>query len=170
VAQLSPTASSCEAECKFLVVSETHVAFDQNRIKHMELIQGVVSRLASNSFLIKGWAITVTSGFLGVAVSREQGRFGWIAVAPIVLFGSLDAYFLYAERLFRGLYEQVRQSNPNVGPFFMGATSPDFVAVLRAKGVNDVSFGNALRRPVVWLFYLALLLAAVLVGALSHVT
>ena len=30
-------------------------------IKHLEIIQGVVNRLASNSFLIKGWSMTILS-------------------------------------------------------------------------------------------------------------
>jgi hypothetical protein len=28
--------------------------FEQNRVKHMEMIQAVIARLAGNSFLIKG--------------------------------------------------------------------------------------------------------------------
>lgn len=139
-------------------------AVSANRIKHMELIQAVIARLANSSFLIKGWAVTVASGFLGFAVSRNEARLGWFALAPILLFGALDAYFLYAERLFRGLYEQVRLSNPNVEPFYMAATSRRFRDELRVKGVGELTFPDALARPVVWVFHLTLALASVLVA------
>ena len=41
----------------------------QENVKHLELIQAIITRLASNSFFIKGWALTVaaaTFGFDGV--------------------------------------------------------------------------------------------------------
>jgi hypothetical protein len=137
-----------------------------NRIKHMELIQAVISRLANNSFLIKGWAVTVASAFLGLAVSRSEARLAWIALAPVILFWGLDAYFLYAERLFRGLYDQVRKSNPNVEPFYMAATSDTFVGELESVGASDLAFTDALWRPAVWVFHFALVLATVLVALL----
>jgi hypothetical protein len=42
--------------------------FDEHRLKHMEFIQAVVGRLASNSFFVKGWAITVAGAFIGFAL------------------------------------------------------------------------------------------------------
>lgn len=30
-----------------------------NKLKHLELIQGVINRMASNSFKLKGWAVTL---------------------------------------------------------------------------------------------------------------
>jgi hypothetical protein len=34
-----------------------------DKIKHLEMIQAVISRLANNSFLLKGWSITLVSAF-----------------------------------------------------------------------------------------------------------
>ena len=39
---------------------------DDGRIKHLELIQMVVARMGNNSFLIKGWSLTVTGALLDV--------------------------------------------------------------------------------------------------------
>ena len=69
---------------------------DDAQIKHLEFIQAVITRLANNSFLMKGWALTVAGLIFGFA-----------------------AYFLRQERLFRRLYDAVRRSDPPVEPFSM---------------------------------------------------
>ena len=33
----------------------------ENKQKHLELIQGVINRLSSNSFLLKGWSVVLIS-------------------------------------------------------------------------------------------------------------
>gem|GEM_PF-6654994 len=32
---------------------------DENKRKHLDLIQAIITRLSNNSFLIKGWCITL---------------------------------------------------------------------------------------------------------------
>jgi hypothetical protein len=54
--------------------------------KHLELIQAVISRMAGNSFLLKGWSVTLAAallalGYLGLALPD--------AVAPVKPFGSV---------------------------------------------------------------------------------
>ncbi len=75
-------------------------SFDDKQIKHLEMIQAVVARLAGNSFLIKGWALTLTGAFLGFAVNKSSSGLAAAALIPIVFFWGLDTYYLRAERLF----------------------------------------------------------------------
>lgn len=79
-----------------------------NRVKHVEMIQGVVNRLAGNSLLLKGWAVTLVSALIAAGVSGAEPRYGAIASLPIIAFWSLDAYYLRQERLYRRLYDRVR--------------------------------------------------------------
>ena len=101
--------------------------FDADKIKHMEMIQSVVTRLAGNSFLVKGWAITLTGVLAGFGLDRDDWRLAAAAFVPVVIFWALDAYYLRSERLFRELYDRVRKLE-EVEPFSLGATSDDFVA------------------------------------------
>ena len=134
--------------------------FDAERVTHMEMIQAVVSRLAGNSFLIKGWAITVTGTFLGFAIDRNHAGLAAAAFLPAIVFWLLDTYYLRAERLFRELYNQVREGTAAGGPFFMGATSPDFVA----RAPDSVSSWRAtVKRGTLWGFYGLQLVAIALV-------
>ena len=132
--------------------------YDAAVIKHLELIQVVIARLGSNGFVVKGWAVTVAGLFLGFAVESSNYRLALISVLPTLAFWYLDTYFLRSERLFRSLYDRVRRGEPPVEPFYMAATSSDFVGSLDSPPTNaGVMFSATLRG-----LYLALLGAAVL--------
>lgn len=72
--------------------------------KEVEIIQGIINRMAYNSFLIKGWTITLVVGTLLLKGDKYQVL---IAFIPLICFWILDAYFLRMERLYRKLYEWV---------------------------------------------------------------
>lgn len=79
-------------------------------IKHLEIIQGVINRLANNSFLIKSWSMTIISVAI-LFVSRNQNCSEYIILSfliPVLGFWILDGYFLWQERIFRGIYNDVR--------------------------------------------------------------
>ena len=79
-------------------------------VKHLEFIQAIVTRLATNSFLIKGWALTVAAAAFGFAVNRVDSRIAIAGSVVTVGFWLLDAYYLRQERLFRHLYNYVRRN------------------------------------------------------------
>jgi hypothetical protein len=79
------------------------------QIKHLELIQAVVSRMASNSFLLKGWSVTLSAALVGLAAGKDANlKFAVLAVFAPLLFWGLDEYYLRQERLFRKLYDHIR--------------------------------------------------------------
>lgn len=75
-------------------------------IKEIEIIQDIIKRMAFNSFLIKGWTITLIAAALLLRGSKYQV---FIAYIPLLIFWFLDAYFLWQERLYRRLYKWVIQ-------------------------------------------------------------
>jgi hypothetical protein len=76
--------------------------------KHLEFIQAAISRMASNSFLLKGWTVTLTAGLFALAAKDAKPAFAVIALLPALAFWGLDAYYLRCERLFRALYDELR--------------------------------------------------------------
>jgi hypothetical protein len=133
--------------------------FEANRIKHMEMIQTVVARLAGNSFLIKGWALTFTGLVLGFAVNKGDAGLAAVAFAPILIFWALDTYYLRAERLFRELFALVRKQG-DVQPFDMAATHGVLFDAMPDEAKSWAK--TAARGTVAWL-YVLLLIATVLV-------
>jgi hypothetical protein len=86
---------------------------DKNDVKHahLEMIQGVINRLAGNSFMLKGWSVVLVSGLFALAAKGTRPFFVCIAYFPCLVFWGLDGYFLWQERLFRSLFNAVRKSD-----------------------------------------------------------
>ncbi|MBI5216187.1 MAG: hypothetical protein HY960_10585 [Ignavibacteriae bacterium] len=80
----------------------------ENKRAHLEMIQGVINRMASNSFLLKGWIITLVAALFALAQKESNTSFMYLAYFPAIIFWALDGYYLWQERLFRKLYERVR--------------------------------------------------------------
>lgn len=89
-----------------------------NKHKHLEMIQGVVNRLASNSFSIKQWTVMLVSA-LFVLLAREEAVPVWVALGPVLFFWGLDGYFLRQERRFRNLYMDVCETDESEITFSM---------------------------------------------------
>ncbi len=78
--------------------------------KHLEFIQTVIERMARNSFQAKAWGITTATASLGLLVIKATELHKVTVLVPIfilVIFGILDAYYLYLERGYRYLYNAV---------------------------------------------------------------
>jgi hypothetical protein len=80
----------------------------ENKLKHLEMIQGIVNRLANNSFLLKGWSVMIVTALLVLSAAiQEKMALMCIAFLPLIVFWILDGYFLRQERLFREIYKHV---------------------------------------------------------------
>jgi len=75
--------------------------------KHLEFIQGVINRHNTNSFMLKGWTITITAALYALAGTVKEPNIVLIALAPIILFWGLDAFYLSNERCFVDHYNAV---------------------------------------------------------------
>lgn len=93
----------------------------ENKIKHLEFIQQTICRLADNSFRLKQWSVFLAAAILAL-LSQQSAPIGWagfIPLIPVLVFWGLDGYFLWQERLYRKLYDQVRILNENEIDFSM---------------------------------------------------
>lgn len=105
---------------------------EEDHRKHLEFIQGVVTRLANNQFLIKGWCLTVDAALYGYAAAHEAWEVALVGIAVSAGFWGLDAYFLKQERLFRFLWVSAVSGEQSafsldIGPFL------DKVSFLRRR-------------------------------------
>ncbi|MDC1343002.1 hypothetical protein N8249_05125 [Flavobacteriaceae bacterium] len=127
----------------------------EKKIKHLEFIQNIITRMNTNSFQVKGMAITIVSALLVIYASEKNPDFLIISIFPIFLFWFLDAYYLTQERKFRGLYNDLLKDNiHNLKPFEM---RPD----LYKKG--KYSFWSVLFSKTIWTIYLTISVIIVLI-------
>jgi hypothetical protein len=96
------------------------VAVDRSdqEVKHLEMIQAVIARMASSSASLKTWTVTLLAGIFALSAKDADRRFLIVALAPALGFWALDAYYLTQERRYRRLYDAVRLQE-QVDPFSM---------------------------------------------------
>ena len=92
-------------------------------MKHLEFIQSAINRMAGNSFLLKGWAITLTGGLLALTFKETNRRYLYISLVVLALFWLMDSYYLSRERRFIGLYNSVRKRTEEHIDFSMDISS-----------------------------------------------
>lgn len=90
------------------------------------MIQGIINRVAVNSFALKGWAVTLVAGIFALSSKDADKMYFLVAYIPIVVFWFLDAYYLLQERLFRSLYCKVRKLGESEIDFSMDTSLPEF--------------------------------------------
>lgn len=81
----------------------------EKKLRYLEIINTIIARMASNSFSLKGWAVTLASGVLILSAKESNKLFFLIAYFPIITFWFLDSYYLQLERKYRFIYDRVRK-------------------------------------------------------------
>ena len=131
----------------------------ESKLKHLEFIQGVVNRLASDSFRIKGWAVVLVAALFVLLARDGRVDFMYIGLVPVFFFWGLDGYFLWQERLFRALYDHVRSLDESAIDFSMDTSA-------YKTGYTRTWLGAALSRTLTS-FYGALAIAIMLTMAVG---
>lgn len=67
---------------------------------HIDMLQGVISRMAKNSANCKSWAIPLITAILLLALEKEVVS-AYTAIFPLCVFYLLDCYYLGLERKFK---------------------------------------------------------------------
>ncbi|QQM51882.1 hypothetical protein [Rhodococcus pyridinivorans] len=80
----------------------------EKKLKHLEMIQAVIARLASNSFLLKAWSVTLLAALFALAAKDANTAYILVAYIPLCVFWCLDGIYLERERRFRDLHDRVR--------------------------------------------------------------
>lgn len=124
----------------------------ENLHKEIDLIQACINRMAHNSFLVKGWAISiVVVGLALVDKKIDPLLIGIIILIPLLSFWWLDAFFLYTEKLYRKLYKWVISERPNENDAEMYDLNPHRFKNLLFQFKNGASTNKIeSQRSVAW--------------------
>jgi hypothetical protein len=112
----------------------------QAKIAHLGFIQAIITRMGLNSFLLKGWSVTLVAAIFALAAKQADRRFVLLAFFPIAVFWLLDAFFLHQEKLFRCLYELVALGKVDSDQFTL-----DTKGIRGVPGIASVFFSKTLR-------------------------
>jgi hypothetical protein len=125
------------------------------------MIQAIISRMASNSFLVKGWSVTLAGAIMAFSAAVNSGWSMLVAILTATGFFWLDAFYLGQERLYRCLSDEVRQNWPDnhclVGDIDLSLRSVESQAAL-------VFFS-----PTLFLFHLPIVVTVVVVATVLFI-
>jgi hypothetical protein len=76
-------------------------------IAHINLLEGIIGRLATQSTSCKTWCITLVAALLSLAGATKLPAIVGVVLVPIVVFGFMDTMYLSQERAYRDLYLDV---------------------------------------------------------------
>lgn len=125
----------------------------EGKLKHLEFIQDTINRMAKNSFLLKGWAVTIVGGLLALGFNEMQCSNILVSFAVLTFFWLLDGYYLHQEKLYIMLFNHVRKLPEDKVDFSM-----DTEVYKNQITWTECSFSGTMR-----LFYGGLLLVQVVI-------
>jgi hypothetical protein len=124
----------------------------EDKLKHLEFIQNVITRMNTNSFQIKEWTVAIVSAILAIYASTKNYYFVLSGIFPTLIFWFLDTYYLTQERKFRGLYNDVAEVSENPKQIKLFAMRPD----LYTKG--KYLYWNVFWSTTIWKLYLTIII------------
>ena len=79
-------------------------------VEHLKIIQAVIDRQGRNNLWVKTWSLALIVAAMALIAKHDvQNPYFVLAlVLPVLGFWILDGYFLWQERLFRKVYDDIR--------------------------------------------------------------
>jgi hypothetical protein len=78
-------------------------------IKQSEMLQSIISRMATNSLTIKQLGLTLWTTLVGFGFTNKAKPLFVLALISFTLLGFLDGYYLYLEKRFRYNFNQLTE-------------------------------------------------------------
>ena len=115
--------------------------------KEIDLIQSVITRMANNSFLLKGWMISIIVAVLALTkdtlVTNDIEYLSIVLLLPLVTFWYLDAFFLHKEKCYRELYKWVIENRANCNDHLYSLDYSRFKE--KVDSIGKIMFSKTLR-------------------------
>lgn len=127
---------------------------NEKKLKHLDFIHNTINRMSYNSFLIKGWTISIVSVIFLFSEDKMNEKFLGITILAVILFWYLNSFFLQQERKFRALYDEVRLQQEDEIDFSMSTTN--------FKN-GKYSLLNCIFGKTLWPLYLAIIFMVIMV-------
>jgi len=127
---------------------------NENKHLHLQMIENVINRMSSNSFLIKGWSLTVLGGLITVYLANINKPMSYLILLLCLFFCLIfwisDTFYLREERYFRNLYDIVRNKKEEDIDFSMKPIK------------SKENFFHCMFRPIFLISYLPIFIVTII--------
>lgn len=132
---------------------------DEDKRKHLDYLQAIITRMNANSFQLKNMAVVILTAMFALFAAAPKVLLLLITGFPLIIFWLLDSYYLQQERKFRAMYKDVA-----------GLTNrfeiKTYEMPLDKYSGNGCSFGESLISKTIFWFYFPLLLIVVAIAVM----
>ena len=142
------------------VEQQTTISNEQ-KVAHLQMIQGVIERMSTTSALYKGFSATIVTGVSAISFVDINPWILLLAFVPVICFFVMDVYYFRLEKIYRILYEKVRQGKVPAD-FSMNANCTNS-ELLDANG----HWIQCLKSPSIGMFYLPIIVIAMVIIGLK---
>lgn len=146
--------------------SKSRIFGADDQRKHLDYLQAAITRMNSNSFTIKGWAITLVTALFAFVATVKIWWLLIVVVIPIIALWILDSIYLEQERVLRAIYNDVRLPDPQSEPYQVDMELGRKLLAQKNAASNDGKGKGAYTSNTIIGFYLPLLLISLVVGGL----
>lgn len=88
-------------------VNQTGGSDAEDRRKHLDFIQAVVTRMSAASSTTKSWLLPLVTATYGYALTQKADSVAVLGIMAVMIFAFLDANYLRQEKAYRKLYDAV---------------------------------------------------------------
>lgn len=129
--------------------------------KEIDLIQSCITRMAQNSFMIKGWFVSIYAVILALLPEKVNMFLLCIALVAVnLIFWYLDGFFLRTEKVYRKIYDWVLEERPQNNRELMYQLNP---GKFNGKIENVESIWKVMLSKTLRWFYLIPLVIVIIV-------
>ena len=137
----------------------------EKKMKHLEMVEGIIERMGNNSFQLKGWAVTLVSIIGALSAQGSDRRFFLLSFIPLVAFWLLDSFYLQKERKYRILYKNISAKEENNIDFNMDTQN----IVMSGEEASRICYFKCLFSITEVLFYGVIAVAALFLAFILKV-
>ena len=121
-------------------------------IKHMEMYQGIITRMAGNSAACKTWGVPLVAAILGFMIQGKNINLVFLAILTSFILFYLDSYYLMLENRFRDGF------NDSAKKIQKGKFPQSNLFKMLPMGTEKAHWQKALKSTATWPLYLGLIL------------
>lgn len=128
--------------------------------KEIDLIQSCISRMAQNSFMVKGWFVSIYAVILALLPERVNMLLLCVSlISSNLIFWYLDGFFLRTEKIYRKIYDWVLEVRPKNNRELMYQLNPTCFKgkIGEVESIWKIMWSKTLR----WFYLIPLLIVMV---------
>lgn len=119
--------------------------------KEIDLIQSCINRMSQNSFMVKGWLLSLIAVILALLPENVNiNILCLISFVVIVCFWYLDAFFLKIERLYRWKYNWVIMNRLKLEDFIFDLNPHNSKMWLKSNFINESQNSTPILEPCIF--------------------